>query len=198
MRPGRGSSTRGHPRPHRRRAGRGRRDHRRRRGRRGGRAPPPPTTRAPGEIVGARARQLHGHARRGHPARRRGRRRGDRDRSSSPSPATPSGCLSSTLGARSATSTTTFDKFLQLGFTGIRFGLIIAITAIGLSLIFGTTGLTNFAHGEMVTFGGIVAWYVNVDCGLRSSRPPHRRRRRRRRSPPCSSSASGDRCGAGA
>lgn len=66
------------------------------------------------------------------------------------------------LGARTRNVTTTFDKFLQLGFTGIRFGLIIAITAVGLSLIFGTTGLTNFAHGEMVTLGGIVAWYANV------------------------------------
>ncbi|HEX7135665.1 MAG TPA: branched-chain amino acid ABC transporter permease [Iamia sp.] len=70
------------------------------------------------------------------------------------------------LGARTRDVTTTFDKFLQLGFTGIRFGLIIAITAIGLSLIFGTTGLTNFAHGEMVTFGGIMAWYANVEWGL--------------------------------
>lgn len=70
------------------------------------------------------------------------------------------------LGVRTRDVTTTFDRFLQLGFTGIRFGLIIAITAIGLSLIFGTTGLTNFAHGEMVTFGGIMAWYANVDWGL--------------------------------
>jgi neutral amino acid transport system permease protein len=70
------------------------------------------------------------------------------------------------LGARTRDVTTAFDKFLQLGFTGIRFGLIIAITAIGLSLIFGTTGLTNFAHGEMVTFGGIMAWYANVEWGL--------------------------------
>ena len=27
------------------------------------------------------------------------------------------------------------------------------MAALGLSLIFGTTGLTNFAHGELVTFG---------------------------------------------
>ncbi|QYG91665.1 branched-chain amino acid ABC transporter permease [Iamia sp. SCSIO 61187] len=70
------------------------------------------------------------------------------------------------LGARTRNVTSAFDKFLQLGFTGIRFGLIIAIAAVGLSLIFGTTGLTNFAHGEMVTFGGIAAWYANVDWGL--------------------------------
>ena len=36
----------------------------------------------------------------------------------------------------------------------------------GLSLIFGTTGLTNFAHGEMVTFGG--------DGGVLAQRHRHR------------------------
>ena len=36
---------------------------------------------------------------------------------------------------------------------GLNFGLLLALAAIGLSLIFGTTGLSNFAHAEMVTFG---------------------------------------------
>ncbi|MGH3672917.1 MAG: branched-chain amino acid ABC transporter permease, partial [Pseudonocardiaceae bacterium] len=49
---------------------------------------------------------------------------------------------------------------------GIRFGLVIAITGIGLSLIFGTTGLTNFAHGELVTIGAVVAWMLNVHAGI--------------------------------
>jgi branched-chain amino acid transport system permease protein len=35
-----------------------------------------------------------------------------------------------------------------------------------LSLIFGTTGLTNFAHGEMVTFGGLMAFWLNVIIGI--------------------------------
>jgi len=70
------------------------------------------------------------------------------------------------LGPRTRNVTTTFDRVLQLGFSGIRFGLIIAITSVGLSLIFGTTGLTNFAHGEMVTFGAIIAWWFNVRGGL--------------------------------
>jgi branched-chain amino acid transport system permease protein len=48
---------------------------------------------------------------------------------------------------------------------GIRYGLIIAITAVGLSLIFGTTGLTNFAHGELVTVGAFVAWWINTAAG---------------------------------
>lgn len=58
-----------------------------------------------------------------------------------------------------------FEQFLQLTLEGIKFGLVIAMMAIGLSLIFGTTGLTNFAHGEIVVIGAVVAWYLN-DGGL--------------------------------
>jgi branched-subunit amino acid ABC-type transport system permease component len=46
--------------------------------------------------------------------------------------------------------------------TGILFGLILALSALGLSMIFGTTGLTNFAHGELVTFGAMVALLLNT------------------------------------
>lgn len=55
-----------------------------------------------------------------------------------------------------------FSRAPQLAFEGINFGLIIAMAALGLSLIFGTTGLTNFAHGELVTLGALVAWFGNV------------------------------------
>ncbi|MBB3675546.1 branched-chain amino acid ABC transporter permease [Modestobacter versicolor] len=55
---------------------------------------------------------------------------------------------------------------VQLLVDGIRFGLLIAVCAVGLSLIFGTTGLTNFAHGELVTIGAVIAWYVNVRGGV--------------------------------
>jgi len=57
------------------------------------------------------------------------------------------------------------SRVIQLLVDGIRFGLLIAICAVGLSLIFGTTGLTNFAHGELVTIGAVVAWYINVSLG---------------------------------
>lgn len=56
----------------------------------------------------------------------------------------------------------TGDKALQLVVEGIRFGLLLALAALGLSLIFGTTGLVNFAHGEMVALGAIVAWALNT------------------------------------
>jgi branched-chain amino acid transport system permease protein len=61
--------------------------------------------------------------------------------------------------------TSEFQKFKQLLVEGIKFGLVIAMMAVGLSLIFGTTGLTNFAHGEMVAVGAILVWYLN-DWGL--------------------------------
>ncbi len=55
---------------------------------------------------------------------------------------------------------------IQLLVDGLRFGLLIAISAVGLSLIFGTTGLTNFAHGELVTIGALFAWWVNTGLGV--------------------------------
>ncbi|MCV2491405.1 branched-chain amino acid ABC transporter permease [Geodermatophilus sp. YIM 151500] len=57
-------------------------------------------------------------------------------------------------------------RAIQLFVDGLRFGLLIAMAAVGLSLIFGTTGLTNFAHGELVTAGALVAWFVNVGGGV--------------------------------
>ncbi|MGR7027910.1 branched-chain amino acid ABC transporter permease [Geodermatophilus sp. URMC 62] len=55
---------------------------------------------------------------------------------------------------------------IQLLVDGLRFGLLIAMCAVGLSLIFGTTGLTNFAHGELVTIGALFAWWVNTGLGV--------------------------------
>jgi branched-chain amino acid transport system permease protein len=56
-----------------------------------------------------------------------------------------------------------WDQALQLTVEGLRFGLLLALAALGLSLIFGTTGLVNFAHGEMIALGAIVAWALNVN-----------------------------------
>jgi neutral amino acid transport system permease protein len=58
-----------------------------------------------------------------------------------------------------------WERFKQLFVEGVKFGLVIAMMAVGLSLIFGTTGLTNFAHGEIVAVGAILVWYLN-DWGL--------------------------------
>jgi branched-chain amino acid transport system permease protein len=59
-----------------------------------------------------------------------------------------------------------FERILDLAYTGLHLGLIIALAALGLSLIFGTMGLTNFAHGELITFGALMAFIFNVHIGL--------------------------------
>lgn len=53
------------------------------------------------------------------------------------------------------------NRPLQLTLDGLLFGLTIALAAIGLSLIFGTTGLTNFSHGELVTLGALTAYFFS-------------------------------------
>ena len=54
-----------------------------------------------------------------------------------------------------------WSQAAQLTAEGVRFGLIMALAAVGLSLIFGTTGLTNFAHGELVTIGALLTWWIS-------------------------------------
>lgn len=49
---------------------------------------------------------------------------------------------------------------------GLNFGLLLALAAIGLSLIFGTTGLSNFAHAEMITFGALMMLTFGVDLAF--------------------------------
>ena len=81
---------------------------------------------------------------------------------------------------------------------GLSFGLLLALAAVGLSLIFGTTGLTNFAHGEMVTLGAVLVFRLQRRWHCPSGWPSSWR---------CSAAASsatsrtqgcGSRCGAAA
>ena len=52
-------------------------------------------------------------------------------------------------------------RVVQLSVEGIKFGLYLALASVGLSLIFGTTGLVNFAHAELVTFGNLMGFFFN-------------------------------------
>jgi branched-chain amino acid transport system permease protein len=54
-----------------------------------------------------------------------------------------------------------FRQILQLSVEGLKLGLFLGMGAIGLSLIFGTTGLVNFAHSEMIVWGMLVAYLFN-------------------------------------
>ncbi len=65
------------------------------------------------------------------------------------------------LGER-VTAESNSIQAVQLFVDGIKLGMIIAMCAIGLSLIYGTTGLTNFAHGEMVTLGAMIGYVFHV------------------------------------
>ncbi len=70
------------------------------------------------------------------------------------------------LGENTRTSGSRMDRAPQLFVGGLQFGLVLAMGSIGLSLIFGTTGLTNFAHGELITGGALLAYVLNVGLGL--------------------------------
>lgn len=61
-------------------------------------------------------------------------------------------------GQRNVTSF--FDQLVARVVQGLSFGLMLALAAVGLSLVYGTTGISNFAHGEMVTFGAIAAVFL--------------------------------------
>ncbi|MET0729209.1 MAG: carboxypeptidase regulatory-like domain-containing protein [Acidimicrobiales bacterium] len=69
------------------------------------------------------------------------------------------------LGEARSTGVSRIDRLFSLAVDGIRLGLILALCAVGLSLIFGVTGLTNFAHGELVTFGALVTFWLSASAG---------------------------------
>ena len=48
------------------------------------------------------------------------------------------------------------DQLISRTIGGINFGLLLGLASMGAALIYGTTRLSNFAHGEMVTWGGVV------------------------------------------
>lgn len=59
-----------------------------------------------------------------------------------------------------------WGRLAQQATSGLVFGLLLALASVGLSLIYGTTGLSNFAHGEQVTLGAIVAYVGAQTFGL--------------------------------
>ena len=61
---------------------------------------------------------------------------------------------------------TKWDRVPGLVYSGLLFGLFLAMAALGLSMIYGTTGLSNFAHGELVSFGAIASYLLSSTAGL--------------------------------
>ena len=57
------------------------------------------------------------------------------------------------------------QELAQLLANGLVTGSVIAIAAIGLSLVYGILKIVNFAHGEYLTLGAYMAFVVNVTLG---------------------------------
>ncbi|MET0954146.1 MAG: branched-chain amino acid ABC transporter permease [Aeromicrobium sp.] len=70
------------------------------------------------------------------------------------------------IGARVVEKASKASEIVDGTRDGLKTGLLIALAALGLSLIFGTTGLTNFAHGELITLGAILTYIFNRGVGL--------------------------------
>lgn len=51
---------------------------------------------------------------------------------------------------------------LQYALNGVVFGAIVALAAVGLTLVYGILGLPNFAHGELLTLGAYGAFAATV------------------------------------
>jgi branched-chain amino acid transport system permease protein len=56
--------------------------------------------------------------------------------------------------------------YLQLLLNGIVIGVIYALVAMGLSLIFGVLEIVNFAHGEFYMLGAMLAYFLTMNVGL--------------------------------
>ena len=54
------------------------------------------------------------------------------------------------------------NRTVQSLVNGITFGLLLALASVGLSLIYGTTGLSNFAHGEQVSLGAVLTYFFTT------------------------------------
>jgi branched-chain amino acid transport system permease protein len=58
------------------------------------------------------------------------------------------------------------DFFLQLVANGLVTGSFYALSALGLTLVFGLMRVVNFAHGELYMVGGLLGWALTANLGL--------------------------------
>ena len=57
------------------------------------------------------------------------------------------------------------DLLLILAMNGLVFGLIVALIALGLSIIFGLLDIINVAHGDFFMVGTVLAWVIVTATG---------------------------------
>lgn len=58
------------------------------------------------------------------------------------------------------------DQFFEQIITGLSIGSILLLVALGLSIIYGSMGIINLAHGEFVMLGAYTAWLLQSYFGL--------------------------------
>ena len=58
------------------------------------------------------------------------------------------------------------DQFFEQIITGLSIGSILLLVALGLSIIYGSMGIINLAHGEFVMLGAYTAWLLQTYLGL--------------------------------
>jgi branched-chain amino acid transport system permease protein len=58
------------------------------------------------------------------------------------------------------------DLFLQLLANGLVSGTFYALSALGLTLVFGLMRVVNFAHGELYVVGGLLGWTLTEIAGV--------------------------------
>lgn len=63
------------------------------------------------------------------------------------------------------------DVIVQQAITGLSNGLIIALVALGYTMIYGIIELINFAHGDLVMLGSFAALTVIGACGFQAGPP---------------------------
>lgn len=76
------------------------------------------------------------------------------------------------LGEGERITESIWEQILSRTVNGLNFGLLLGLASMGAALIYGTTRLGNFAHADMVTWGGLVAvlftafWNLPLWAGL--------------------------------
>ncbi|GIQ74040.1 urea ABC transporter permease subunit UrtB [Bradyrhizobium sp. RD5-C2] len=58
------------------------------------------------------------------------------------------------------------DQLIEQIVTGLSIGSILLLVALGLSIIYGSMGIINLAHGEFVMLGAYAAWVFHTYLGL--------------------------------
>lgn len=93
---------------------------------------------------------------------------GEQDTAPGPAPGATAPAPGGEQDAPAGASGTGFSwpRLAQQASSGLVFGVLLALASVGLSLIYGTTGLSNFAHGEQVTLGAVLAYVGCQVLGL--------------------------------